>query len=172
MCFLKFLYSVTSPLCYTFSKKKKRKKSRLLRRVKNVNAWVSSMWQNSCSEQLPDQSCQTQREVFCQCETFRPVLELHRTVFHYVEDSLHPDSSPAYQSSPLNLWRLPNALSVWSPFICTWHHLSQRFLLYTVSVNGAQPLPLTFSNHVWSHLSGACQCDCARVGSMADQSSH
>lgn len=40
----------------------------------------------------------------------------------------------------------------------------------SVSVNRAQPLPLTFSNHVWSHLSGARDCD--RVGSMADQSSH
>lgn len=38
----------------------------------------------------------------------------------------------------------------------------------SVSVNRAQPLKLTFSNHVWSHLTGARDCD--RVGSMAHQS--
>lgn len=122
------------------------KRSRLLRSVKNVNAGISSVWQNSCSEQLPDLRCRIQMEVFCQTETFRPVLKLHCTVFHYVENSLHPDSSPAYQSSPLNLRRLPNASSVWSPFICTWHHLSLRFC--SVSVNRAQPLPLTMFDPV------------------------
>lgn len=41
----------------------------------------------------PDQSCQI--------ETSGPVRKFHRAAFHYVEDSVHPESSPAYQSSPL-----------------------------------------------------------------------
>lgn len=40
----------------------------------------------------------------------------------------------------------------------------------SISVNRPQPLLLTFSNHVWSHLSRACQCHCDHLGSMADQS--
>lgn len=41
-----------------------------------------------------------------------------------------------------------------------------------ISLNRAQSLPLTFSNHVGSHLSRTCQCDCVHIGSTADQSSH
>lgn len=107
------------------------------------------MRQNSCSEQLSDRRCHIWREVFCQAETSRPVLKLHCTVFHYVEDSLHPDSSPAlikaslwsFRGSPMP--RQSETLSYVSDTTCHSGFCS-------VSVNRAQPLPRTFSNHVWS----------------------
>lgn len=127
----------------------------LVRSMKNVNAGISSLWQNSCSEQLPDQRCQTEGEVFCQTETTRPVLELHRTLFLYVVDSLHPDSSPVYQSFPQNRGGSPmppqrEALSYVPDTTC---HIG----FCSVTVNRAQPLSLTFPNHVWYHFSRVCQ---------------
>lgn len=100
-------------------------------------------------------------------ETCGPLLKLHSTGFHYVEDSLRPDSSPVYQSfwegSPMS--RQCEAFSYVPDTTC---HTS----FCSISVNWAQPLPLTFPNHVWARLSRACWWDRGRRRSMAEQSSH
>lgn len=84
-----------------------------------------------------------------------------RTLFVLIALQLIKASLWIWGSSPMP--RQDEALSYVSDNTCHRGFCS-------VSVNRAQPLPLTFSNHVWSHLSGAWDCD--RVGSMADQSSH
>lgn len=48
-----------------------------------------AVWQNSCSQQLPDHFCQIQQEMFCQPGTSGLFWRFTVfTVFYYVEDSL------------------------------------------------------------------------------------
>lgn len=116
-------------------------------------------WSPQCDKTAAVNSCQIsvvrfRQEVFCQPETSRPVPALHCTAFHYVEDFLHPGSSPAYQSFPSESEEAPQCLVSLKPFSNVPDTTCHRGFC-SVSVNRAQPLPLTFPNHVWSHLPGA-----------------
>lgn len=110
-----------------------------------------------CDKTAAENSCQIsfvifRMEVFCQSETFQAcaraslctVSLLLRSLFTLIALQLIKASLRIWGGSPLP--RHSEALSYVPDITC---HSS----FCSVSVNRAQPLPLTFSNHVWSHLS-------------------
>lgn len=95
--------------------------------------------------QLPDVHCCIQKDVLCQTETSRPELELHGTLFHYAENTLYSDSSPAYQSFSLNARRILTAATCLRPlFMC----LTPPVVCAPYQLTRLHLSQLAFSNHV------------------------